>query len=171
MNAMQDEKKRIFFYICMNKKDLNEDIVFTDTSLNIEKLSDRDITVGNEEYTISVFYMENEKGKNNNKIELKFKIDGKDYKLKIECKEKAKIFFNFKTTLEQDKKFGNSKIEFKFLTYKDKFLSFDDALTKSENFNNEDYEKELVEEGINFLDKEKTFDYFILLFSHCYKKN
>lgn len=83
-----------FFYICINKNDLNNDINFNDTNLKIEKLSNKDIPVGNEEYTISIFYMEIEKAKT--KIELKFKINEKDYKLKIENKEKAKIFLLLK---------------------------------------------------------------------------
>ena len=61
--------------------------------------------------------------------------------------------------------FSNTRIEQNIISYKNKFIEFIDALTKS---NKDNYMDALISEGINAFTAEKADDYYIYCRNYLY---
>ena len=158
-------KVEIFFSVCM-KNIGNAKIDFDGPENKTPKEFYGNIFSSTDGTFLKIFYLETEKEKQSSLIEIKFKLNKQSYVIKIKSQEI--VSFVFKPTLEKDNYFMNSKIEQDIVDFKDKFIGFYKALDSSNKLK---YEDILIKEGIKTFKFEATFNYFILLFSYCYKDN
>ena len=167
------EKREIFFPIIFENSKNPKDIEIEESNYNIKRCYHKIINIENEDFNSIIFYAEPKivKDEKNENIVIYFNLKEKKYKIIMQTK--GKISFLFNITLEKDKflsYFRNKEVKQNIISYKTKFICFYEAL-KKEKKSNEKYIGSLLEEGINSFEGDKSIDYFILLFSNCYKQN
>ena len=128
---------------------------------------DKILKIDNKEYLLLIYKMEIIEDKNTKQYEIQFKLKDNNYKIIIE--KNNKLVFTFKIKLEKINisisNLFNTTIN-QQLGYKNTFIGFYEFIEKYAV--KDKYEKILINEGINIFKEDKTFDFFILLFSKCY---
>ena len=168
-NILQKEKKEkyeVFFSLVLKDKPFIE---FTDTeNFSLKQSIEHSYIIGNENYSLFIYNADIMKEKNSNTYETKIKINSADYKIKMNIK--SEISFVFKPDVEKLIFFKNESIDQSKISYRLKFIRFYEDLIQ-ENKDKENAIKKLISEGINTFEGDNSFEYFILLFSKCFKQN
>ena len=170
-NEKLDDKKEkvenyvVFYPIILPKKDINElnnEIEFKDSDKkNTQKCFSKFKKIENKEYFFGIYWSILHKKSN----EIKFKLNENNYELSFKIRQK--VGFIFQTELKKKNSIlsKKEKIEQNNISFKDKFEEFYESL---EILNKMEYLNYLINEAIDTLKGEPTFEYFILLICHCY---
>ena len=155
----------VFYPIILPKKDinaLNNKIEFKDSDkIYSQKCFSKFKKIENKEYFFDIYCSTFHK-KNS---EIKFKIDEIYYELSFKISKK--VVFTFLTELKKKRSILSKYeiIEQNNISFKDKFEEFYESLKV---LNKMEYLNYLINEAIDTLKGEPTFEYFILLICHCY---
>ena len=164
----EKEKVKIIFPLYLIYNEENSNSIEFNNNEESERYS-KILKIDNKEYLLLINRMEIIEDKNTKQYEIQFKWKDNNYKIIIE--KNNKLVFTFKVKLEKINfsisNLFNTTIN-QELGYKNTFIAFYEFIEKYGE--KEKYEKILINEGINIFKEVKTFDFFILLFSHCYDK-
>ena len=158
-----------FFQACLKADNDKNKIKFIEEN-NIETISLDRNTVSLKEkdiYNIELCYV---KFPSNKDIVIRFNFQDNIYKMYI--KNSSAINFDFNTKIFFLKQnlldyLYDSKIPDNICSLQYQFLFFKNIIEKKYN-NDEKYKKQLILDGINTFKEDKTFEFFITLFTYCY---